>query len=235
MGGAFGGRAVPRTAVGVVLLALCVGLAACGAAEADPTAVPTFPTAGEQAGPSTGPSGDGSTIPRDCGRIFAPADLEALLGLPLGTVVVRTTVGVAEPSVNRTERVSCDYTRSGTGGGRALLDVNATAYTTPDAASGQWSVNVDAESGERRDVPFGSASAVVFERPEEAVLMVAYSTTNLTVVLPDQPLPGGRSRGDVLVDLALRLLPSVAVATSSPAPASAPPGATPAAQADSGR
>jgi hypothetical protein len=42
-------------------------------------------------------------------------------------------------------------------------------------------------------------------------------------VLPDQPLPGGKSRADALVDLALRVLPSVAIMpTSAPAPQSAP-------------
>lgn len=223
MGGVFGRRAVPRTGVGAVLAALAVGLVACGAPEPDPTAVPTFPTGGQSAGPSAGPGGDASTIPKDCARILAAGDLEAVLGLPLGTVTVRTTLGVPEPSVERTERVSCAYNRNGSGGD--LLDVNATAYADPDAASAQWRINVDAESGDRRDVPLGGASAVLFERPEEAVLMVAYSTSNLTVQLPQQPLPGGRGSGDVLVDLALRMIPSVS--TPAPTPSAVPPPSAP--------
>jgi hypothetical protein len=53
--------------------------------------------------------------------------------------------------------------------------------------------------------------------------MVAHSTSNLTLVLPDQPLPGGKTRVDALVDLALRVLPAVSTdpATAPPPP---PPG-----------
>lgn len=188
--------------------------------------MPTFPSRAGEAVPAAGE--DGRAIPADCGRIFSTGDLEALFGLPLGSVGVRTTVGVPQPSVGRTERVTCDYTLSGgRGGGRPLLDVNVTAYVDEPAAALQWRVNVDAEAGERRDVPLGAASAVLIERRGEAVLMVAHAASNLTFVLPDQPLPGGRNRGDVLVDLALRVLPAVSVESvgsagpTRPAPAGA--------------
>jgi hypothetical protein len=64
-------------------------------------------------------------------------------------------------------------------------------------------------------VPLGSASAALFERRGEAALLVAHGAMNLTAVLPDQSLPGGRSRDDVLVDLALRMLPSVTVSSAA--------------------
>jgi hypothetical protein len=201
--------------------ALALAITACGSSDWEPTAVPTFPAPAADGGPATGSGDDGRIIPADCGRILGAPDLEAVLGLPLGSVAVRTTVGVPQPAVGRTERVSCRYTRVGDGA-RPLLDVNATAYRDPAAASAQWQVNVDAESGERRDVPLGAASAVLFEKGGQAVLMVAHSTSNVTLVLPDQPLPGGRSRGDALVDLALRVLPGVSVEQTSPAPPPAP-------------
>lgn len=225
MRGSGGGRFVHTALVavaGALTVALTVALVACGAPEAEPIAVPTFPSPAGQAGPA-GPGGDDGALPDDCGRIFAPADLEALLGLPLGSVGVRTTLGVPQPSVGRTERVSCDYTRAGgPGKGRFLLDLNASAYVDPAAARGQWQVNVDAEPGDHRDVPIGAASAVLIERRGEAVLMVAHAASNLTLVLPDQPLPGGRSRGDVLVDLALRVLPAVSVVPTNAQPDAAP-------------
>lgn len=213
MRGAGGGRAA--RALLAVALALAIG--GCSTSEAEPTAVPTFPTAAEQ-GPGTTAADDGRVIPADCGRILGAPDLEAVMGLPLGSVVLRTTIGVAQPAVGRIERVTCRYTRAGDGGGRPLLDVNATAYRDAAAASAQWQVNVRAESGERRDLPLGSAPAVLFEKRGQAVLMVAHSTSNLTLVLPDQPLPGGKSRSDALVDLALRVLPSVAITPTSTAP-----------------
>jgi hypothetical protein len=214
MRGVGGGRAA--RALLAVTLALAVG--GCGTSEAESTALPTFPTAGAAPGPAAGTADDGRVIPADCGRILAAPDLEAVMGLPLGSVAVRTTIGVPQPAVGRTERVSCHYTRAGDGGGRTLLDVNATAYRDPEAASAQWQVNVKAESGDRRDMPLGSAPAVVFEKRGMAELMVAHSTSNLTLVLPDQPLPGGKTRVDALVDLALRVLPAV-----SNDPTSAPP------------
>jgi hypothetical protein len=219
MRGAGGGRA----ARALLAAALASAISACGISEAEPTALPTFPEAAES-GPATTADDDGRVIPVDCGRILGAPDLEAVMGLPLGSVAVRTTIGVPQPAVGRTERVSCRYTRTGDGGGRPLLDVNATAYRDPAAASAQWQVNVRAESGERRDLPLGSAPAVVFEKRGQAVLMVAHSTSNLTLVLPDQPLPGGKTRVDVLVDLALRVLPAVSVdpATQAPSPPSEP-------------
>jgi hypothetical protein len=217
MRAADGGRGALRAAVTsgmVVLTALLVLLTACSPGP-EPTAVPTFPAPDQQGGPASGAGGSGA-IPDDCARILAGGDLEALLGLPLGSVGVRTIRGIPAPSVRRTERISCDYV-GGTGRSRPLLDINAAAYADDAAAAAQWRVNSAAESGQRRDVPLGSASAVLVERRGEAALLVAHGIINLTIVLPDQPLPGGRSRGDVLVDLALRVLPSVSMT-----PASAP-------------
>ena len=77
-----------------------------------------------------------------------------------------------------------------------------------------------------RDLPIGSAGAVLVERGGEALLSVVYGPATLTLILPDQPLPGGRPRTEALVDLALRVLPAVAP------PASSPTTTTPTAAAD---
>jgi hypothetical protein len=207
-------RAAKAALAAVAALAL-----ACGCAGPAPgsTTVPTFPTPAQRAGAPA--AADAGAIPEECGAILAGSDLEALFGLPLGSVTVRTTIGVAEPSVGRTERVACSYTGAAPVGGGNLLNLNVSAYTDRGAADKQWRVNAAAEDGERRELPIGSASAVVVERPHETVLMVLYDTSNLTVVLPDRPLPGGRPRSDAAVDLALRVLPAVAaVPTAPPSP-----------------
>jgi hypothetical protein len=210
--------------LGAGLIAVVLALSGCGAAALEQTQVPTFPRSADAS--STAPTApDDGVLPDDCARILPVGDLEAVLGMPLGSVAQRTTIGVAEPSVGRTERVACEYT--GTAGGpargRTLLNVNASAYTDPNAASKQWRINADAENGGRRELPIGSASAVLVERQGEAVLMVVNEVSNLTLVLPNQPLPGGRPPADALVDLALRVLP--AVSPSPPDTATKPPGA----------
>lgn len=212
-----GGRALARALPALAVLALG---AACGVSDAAPTELPTFPVVSTE--PSVQTDVRDGLIPDDCEQLLGVADLNAVLGLPLDTVAVRTTIGVAEPSVGRTERVACRYSGTGSGPvhGQRLLDINAAAYTDSDAADRQWRRNADAEDGARRDLPIGSAGAVIVERNEEALLSVVYGPVILTVVLPEQPLPGGRPRAEAVVDLALRVLP--AVVTPSPPPSTAP-------------
>jgi hypothetical protein len=214
---------------GAGLFAAVIALTACSTSSGERTEVPTFPTDAQVMGTAV-PNPDQGALPDDCTRILAVGDLEAVLGLPLGSVDVRTTRGVPEPSVGRTERVACSYngTAGGPASGRTLLNVNSSAYADQDASAKQWRVNADAEDGDRRELPIGSASAVLVERSDEAVLMVVNGITNLTLVLPNQQLPGDRPRGDALVDLALRVLPAVSTSGSAPPPTS-PPSATAAA------
>ncbi len=198
---------------------------ACGGPGPAGISVPTFAESTPGAGTSTGaPAPDDGAVPDDCGRLISAADLGALMGLPLDSVTVRTTAGVPEPSIGRTERVTCRYTTTaGKGRGRTLLDLNVSAYADADAAVGQWRVNADAEQGARRELPIGSASAVLVERSGESVLLAVHGPSNLTFVLPARSTPGDRAPADTLLDLALRVFPTVDV----PSPASpADPGPT---------
>lgn len=203
------------TAFGTALLTA----AACGGPAPTGTSLPTFAAPTPGAGTSTGaPAPDDGAVPDDCGQLMSAADLGALMGLPLDSVTVRTTAGVPEPSIGRTERVTCRYTAAaGNTGGRTLLDLNVSAYTDADAAVGQWRVNAAAEDGARRELPIGSASAVLVERSGESVLLAVHGPNNLTFVLPARSTPGDRAPADALLDLALRVFPAVDV----------PPSATP--------
>lgn len=202
-----------RAAGAAVVVAVVVMSAACSGAEAvTGPALPTFPAAPTSA--VAGTAVDEGLLPDQCARILPVADLGALLGMPLDTVAVRTTIGVPAPSVGRVERIDCEY--GGTAGGGTLLDVNAAAYTDAAAARKQWRTNAAVEDGDRRELPVGAASAVLVERPREAVLLVAYGSGTLTVVLPGGPPPAGTSREALLVDLAQRLLPALAVIAPEP-------------------
>lgn len=213
-----------RSGFARILAALAIAASATGCAPADAatTPVPLFPLAAADGGAQSGEAERDGSVPTECGEMLAVADLGALLGLPLDSVAVRTTIGVAEPSVGRTERVACRYTGTGPVRG-TLLDLNVARYVDAAAATDQWRTNTGVESGTRTDLAIGAAQAALFDRPRESVLMVTYDDDTLTFVLPEGPRPGDRARGDVLVDLALRVLPSVGPPGAAPAPAPVQP------------
>jgi hypothetical protein len=213
-----------RVVAGAAIVALASAcLTACGSAAGEPGSlpVPTFPATAETATANGGPLDQG-LLPDECTRVLGGNDLGALFGLPLESVAVRTTIGTPAPSVGRTERLACQYTRAG-GARENLLDINIGAYTDADAATKQWRTNAAAEDGAHRDVALGGAHGVLVERPKEAVLMVANGAETLTFVLPERVRIRDLSAADTLVDLALRVLPTVATAAvPPPAPAAAP-------------
>lgn len=225
VGGALAGRVVALCGA-LLVLVLAAGCATASGVTGPP--VPTFPAPGAAAQAGAGaPAPDGS-IPTECGGMLTVEDLNALLGLPLGSVGVRTTIGVAEPSVGRTQRVACRYSGTAVSPARGtLLDLNVARYEDEAAAARQWSTNAGVERGERRDLAIGAARAALFERPRETVLMVTYDDDTITMVLPEGPRPPERTRADVLVDLALRVLPTVGPprgpASVEPPPSSATP------------
>jgi hypothetical protein len=148
--------------------------------------------------------------------------LVAVFGMPLDSLVVRTTVGVPAPSVGRIERMDCAYSGTAVAGpdsGKRVLAINAAAYTTPAAARAQWTLNTSGEDGLRHDEPVGTASGVLVERPGETLLAVQYGSGTITLVLPDRPLPPGSTPAAMLVDLARRVLPTMAGVAPSPTPA----------------
>ncbi|MGE0299206.1 MAG: hypothetical protein AB7R99_21255 [Pseudonocardia sp.] len=193
----------------VLAVALAIGsaVAGCGGSPPPEIPIPTFPagTAAASA-PAAGLNDPG--MPDDCQRIMAPEDLVAVLGLPLGSVAVRTTVGVPEPSVGRVERVACRYTGiSGRVQGVTLLELNAGRYVDGAAASRQWTVNVAAVGGPTQQLRIGTAAAVVRDGPATSLLSVVHSDVAVTLVLPPgAPHAPGRSGADTLSDLAVRVL-----------------------------
>jgi hypothetical protein len=220
---------------GVITGVLVLVLSGCGMAGTEqPESLPV-PTFSESASATAGAAGGAvdEGLPDDCARLLTADDFAALDAQPVGSVSLRTVRGVPEPSVSRTERVACGYT--GTGGGAKggkLLDLNVGRYTDAAAATKQWQLNTNAErdGSPSRDIMLGSASAVLIERSTETVLAVVYGIDTLTFILPAQQPVAGKSPGDRLVDLALRVLPRVGAAQPAPPPTTTPPpaGVTPA-------
>jgi hypothetical protein len=212
-----------RPLIGAMLI-LLVG---CSGPPVPGPSLPTFP-ASDAGTPSAASamSTDSGVVPDDCSRILPVDQLVAVLGLPLNSVVVRTTVGVPAPSVGRVERMDCAYTGTAPAGpdsGKRVLAINAAAYTSPAAAHAQWVLNTEGEDGAHREQPVGSAAGVLVERPGETLLAVQYGSGTVTLVLPNRPLPPASTAASTLVDLARRVLPTMpGIAPSSAPPAPGP-------------
>ena len=128
-----------------VLLGLVAALSACtsggddqpAAAGSSSTASPApAPAASGSTAPSATPTAD---LPAGCDAVLPFTDLDQALGRPLfgGS---RTVVGVAQPSIGRTGRVTCQYGLAPNGKGAAPLEVGLSTYK--DAASAADRVRV---------------------------------------------------------------------------------------------
>lgn len=215
---------------GIALLAL----GGCGIASGDPgIAVPTF--AAEQSGAGQAAAGPVPiALPLDCVELMDPEQAGALFGQVLGTVSVQTVRGVAEPSVNRTERTACSYRAGGQdqavgarNSGPVLYQLNIGRYGDTASATRQWQLNSNAERGDAiasRDLTIGDVPAVLIERADESTLALVYGVDTLTFVLPVAAPGQTRPAAETLPDLAQRIIPAL---TPTQPPGSRP-SATPA-------
>ncbi|HEY6744749.1 MAG TPA: hypothetical protein VI357_03430 [Mycobacteriales bacterium] len=119
-----------------VLLGLALALAACTSDDgtAPPAAAGSPSSAPAPSATGSGPPSATSTpsLPAGCDAVLPFTDLDQALGRPLfgGS---RYIVGVAQPSIGRTGRVTCQYGLAPNGKGAAPLEVGMSTYK--DAAS----------------------------------------------------------------------------------------------------
>jgi hypothetical protein len=200
------------TAVGGALAVVAL-LAGCSSGDELATpAIPSFP--GPGAAPATSAPAPRSTlVPTDCNQLLSKDELPNLLGLPLGSVDVRSLRDVPAPSVGRLERVTCTYTSTGGAGapnqGSQVLKMIASGYSAPEAAQAQVAVNnqVEQRSGVTGvDTPIGAATGTFFSDPDGPILVVAYRQITVSITLTRGDLSADQSRS-VAVDLAQRVLP----------------------------
>jgi hypothetical protein len=210
------GSWIVRPVIGAALILL----ASCSGTQVPEPSLPTFAESGGPSSSATASTAhDNGVVPDDCARILPAPELVAVFGMPLDSLVVKTTVGVPAPSVGRLERMDCAYSGTAAAGpdsGKRVLTVNAAAYTTPAAAHAQWVLNSSGEDGVHHDAPVGAAAGVLVERPGETLLAVQYGSGTVTLLLPSRPLPPGITPAAMLVDLARRVLPTMAGAAPSP-------------------
>lgn len=216
-------RAAARSSLAapaLTALALAALLAGCssGTDLATPP-IPTFPGPGAAA-PTSAPAPRSTLIPTDCNQILSKDDLPNLLGLPLGSLDVRSLRDVPAPSVGRLERVTCTYTSNGGAGapsqGSQVLKLLASGYSTPEDAQAQVAVNnkVEQSSGiSGVDTPIGAAAGTFFSDPDGPILVVTYRRVTVSASLNRGELSADQARS-VLVDLVQRVLPVLVPAGS---------------------
>jgi hypothetical protein len=162
--------------VGIAALAAACssGGSARSQAGATQTAAPT-PT-GSAAAPTPTPT---PNLPGGCDQMLPFTDLDHALGRPLFGPS-RYVLGVAEPSIGRTGRVTCQFGLQPNGRGAAPLEVGVSTYKDADSANERVAATVAA----LRSTATSQRSATV--AGQQAVLIGTKKDNNLVVAQGDR-------------------------------------------------
>ena len=184
--GRYGDRMTVRSSVArsgsvLVLVGIAALAAACSSggsarsqAGATQTAAPT-PT-GSAAAPTPTPT---PNLPGGCDQMLPFTDLDHALGRPLFGPS-RYVLGVAEPSIGRTGRVTCQFGLQPNGHGAAALEVGVSTYKDADSANERVAATVAA----LRSTATSQRSATV--AGQQAVLIGTKKDNNLVVAQGDR-------------------------------------------------
>jgi len=184
--GRYGDRMTVRSSVArsgcvLVLVGIAALAAACSSggsarsqAGATQTAAPT-PT-GSAAAPTPTPT---PNLPGGCDQMLPFTDLDHALGRPLFGPS-RYVLGVAEPSIGRTGRVTCQFGLQPNGRGAAPLEVGVSTYKDADSANERVAATVAA----LRSTATSQRSATV--AGQQAVLIGTKKDDNLVVAQGDR-------------------------------------------------
>jgi hypothetical protein len=184
--GRYGDRMTVRSSVArsgsvLVLVGIAALAAACSSggsarsqAGATQTAAPT-PT-GSAAAPTPTPT---PNLPGGCDQMLPFTDLDHALGRPLFGPS-RYVLGVAEPSIGRTGRVTCQFGLQPNGRGAAPLEVGVSTYKDADSANERVAATVAA----LRSTATSQRSATV--AGQQAVLIGTKKDNNLVVAQGDR-------------------------------------------------
>jgi len=172
---------VARSGSVLVLVGIAALAAACSSggsarsqAGATQTAAPT-PTR-SAAAPTPTPT---PNLPGGCDQMLPFTDLDHALGRPLFGPS-RYVLGVAEPSIGRTGRVTCQFGLQPNGRGAAPLEVGVSTYKDADSANERVAATVAA----LRSTATSQRSATV--AGQQAVLIGTKKDNNLVVAQGDR-------------------------------------------------
>jgi hypothetical protein len=170
---------VRAAAAGVALLSLAGLAAACtsgGSDQAGAAPSSSAPAASSAATPTPTPT---PNLPGGCDQLLPFTDLDQALGRPLFGQS-RYIVGVAQPSIGRTGRVTCQFGLQPNGRGPAPLEVGVSTYKDADSATERVAATVAA----LRATATSQRSATV--AGQQAVLIGTKTDNNLVVAQGDR-------------------------------------------------
>jgi len=173
------------TVRGSVARLVLVGIAALGAActsggsdqpqaGATQTAAPTATSSAASPTPTPTPN-----LPGGCDQMIPFNELDQALGRPLFGQS-RYVLGVAEPSIGRTGRVTCQFGLAANGRGPAPLEVGVSTYKDAESATERVAATVAA----LRSAATSQRSATV--AGQQAVLIGTKTDNNLVVAQGDR-------------------------------------------------
>jgi hypothetical protein len=127
----------------LVLVGIAALTAACTSGGSDrPQAGGTQTAAPSATGSAATPTATPTpNLPAGCDQMLPFTDLDQALGRPLFGQS-RYVLGVAEPAIGRTGRVTCQFGLAANGHGPALLEVGVSTYKDADSATSRISASV---------------------------------------------------------------------------------------------
>jgi hypothetical protein len=140
------GMTVRGSVARLVLVGVAALAAACTSGGSDRSQAGASPSAavptatGSAASPTPTPT---PNLPGGCDQLLPFTDLDQALGRPLFGQS-RYVVGVAEPKIGRTGRVTCQFGVAANGRGPALLEVGVSTYKDADSATDRIAATVAA-------------------------------------------------------------------------------------------
>jgi hypothetical protein len=168
--------------VGVAALA-----AACSSGSGQPRAGATQTTAAPSATSSAASPTPTPTpnLPVGCDQMLPFTDLDQALGRPLFGPS-RYVVGVAEPSIGRTGRVTCQFGLQPNGRGAAPLEVGVSTYKDASSASERVAATVAAlraTATSQRNATVAGQQAVLIGTKPDINLVVAQGDRTVAVTI----------------------------------------------------
>ena len=152
---------------------------------------PAVPTFGTSAHPTTTPP-VGTTPPKSCTAVAAAADVDKIVGKPLGGSTGQV-VGIAQANIGRTARLDCYFgIPDGQGLSAAVLTIGISTYTDAPSAQARVTSTVDGARSSGATVTTTKvdgkpASMMVGQQNQSIALSVGTRTVLVTVnngVLP---------------------------------------------------